>query len=158
MSPSWAAVKTLVRQRFPQVRQLSTQALADWLARSEGQRPLLLDTRAAAEYAVSHLQGAQLAPSDPEALQNWPGVDRQRPIVVYCSVGYRSSAYGEKLQALGYQNVYNLEGSIFQWVNEGRPVYRADREVQSVHPYDGVWGRLLDRQFHSQDSSHSGWN
>ena len=32
---------------------------------------------------------------------------------------------------------------IFEWANEGRPVVRDGREVEAVHPYDAVWGRLL---------------
>ncbi len=39
----------------------------------------------------------------------------------------------------------NLKGSIFQWANEGRPVVRDGEPVREVHPYDAVWGRLLDR-------------
>jgi hypothetical protein len=46
--------------------------------------------------------------------------------------------------------VFNLEGSLFQWANEGRPVYRDDVPVQAIHPYDARWGRLLDRRFHSR--------
>ena len=43
----------------------------------------------------------------------------------------------------GYPNVYNLEGSIFAWANEGRKIYHGKRETDKVHPYDKIWGRLL---------------
>ena len=43
-----------------------------------------------------------------------------------------------------YTNVRNLDGSIFQWANEGRPLVRGNQRVQDVHPYDENWGRLLD--------------
>lgn len=42
--------------------------------------------------------------------------------------------------------VYTLDGSIFEWVNEGRPVYRDGRVVAEVHPFDDRWGTLLDRR------------
>ena len=39
----------------------------------------------------------------------------------------------------------NMEGSIFKWANEGRPVYRDGERVEKVHPYNETWGRLLDK-------------
>jgi hypothetical protein len=41
------------------------------------------------------------------------------------------------------QNVMNLEGSIFQWANEGREVVRGDTSVREVHPYGRRWAGLL---------------
>ena len=72
--------------------------------------------------------------------------DPGRTVVVYCSVGYRSSRLAEKLRARGIENVFNLEGSLFQWANEGRPLYRGDERVYEAHPYDDEWGQLLDRR------------
>lgn len=137
------AVERYVRSEYPQVRQLSTDSLAAWLADPTQEDPLLLDVRTAAEYQVSHLPGAQRV--DPEAttftfLENVP---HDAPIVTYCSVGYRSSALTARLQEAGYTNVINLEGSIFAWANQGRPVYRSGEVVQHVHPYNRRWGLLL---------------
>jgi hypothetical protein len=39
--------------------------------------------------------------------------------------------------------VQNLEGSIFQWANEHRPLVRDGQRETRVHPYNAVWGRLL---------------
>ena len=50
----------------------------------------------------------------------------------------------------GYTEVYNLEGSIFAWANEGRPVYRGKERVQVVHPYDKIWGRLLKKSLRKE--------
>jgi hypothetical protein len=65
------------------------------------------------------------------------------PIVTYCSVGYRSGAFAERLRSAGFTNVVNLEGSIFRWANEGRPLFRSARPVTEVHPYNRTWGLLL---------------
>jgi len=43
----------------------------------------------------------------------------------------------------GFSRVYNLEGSIFQWANEGRPVCKDDRPTMLVHPNDALWEDLL---------------
>jgi hypothetical protein len=40
--------------------------------------------------------------------------------------------------------VRNLDGSIFAWANEGRPLERNGQPAQLVHPYDALWGKLLD--------------
>ena len=64
-------------------------------------------------------------------------------MVVYCSVGYRSAELARKLTARGHANVANLEGSLFAWANEGRPVYAGTRLADRVHPYDAAWGSLL---------------
>ena len=63
---------------------------------------LLFDAREPEEYAVSHLQGAQPAPSKDEALKALQGVPANQRIVLYCSVGYRSSELAQFLMKKGY--------------------------------------------------------
>lgn len=147
-SPGWATVKRLMRLQFPDVRRGTTEQLAAWLDDPERQSPLLLDVRAEQEFAVSHLPGAIHVPPDARADDLPMSVTKDRPIVAYCSVGYRSSVLARRLQEAGFEDVANLEGSIFEWANEGRPVVRDGERVEEVHPYDDSWGRLLDRRMH----------
>lgn len=107
--------------------------------------PLLLDIRTPVEFRVSHLRGARLVPYDSLATLQLADVDRTRPIVVYCSVGVRSERMGEQLHALGFQQVHNLYGGLFEWVNEGYPVYNSQGLTQNVHPYSALWGAWLKR-------------
>lgn len=147
-SIAWAIVKDWIRRRFPDVQSVSTTALQTWL--QEGMtKPLLLDVRTPAEYEVSHLPQARRAPDDPAALSQWSDVTPTTPIVAYCSVGYRSARLARQLQAMGYETVFNLEGSIFQWANEGKPVYQGGKAVKQVHPYDRLWGCLLEPSYRS---------
>ena len=141
----WAEVKRTIRERFPDVRQMSTADLDALLADPAAERPVLVDVRSREEYDVSHLRGALRAESEDEALDVLALEPLDRPIVVYCSVGYRSSMLAESLAGAGYTNVANLEGSLFAWANEGRPVVDDSGPVRVVHPYDNTWGRLLDR-------------
>ena len=60
-------------------------------------------------------------------------------------MGYRSGAFAQEMERSGYRHVLNLEGSIFKWANQGRPVYRDGKQVEKVHPYNERWGRLLDK-------------
>ena len=140
-SVSWWLIKLLIRLQFPTVRQLSTADLAAWLSAEYKSKPLLLDARTPEEYGVSHLLNARLVPQNIEDLVSQ--VDYSTPIVVYCSVGYRSSAIARRLNSLGYKNVLNLSGSIFQWVNENRLVYRDGKPVTQVHPYNKFWQHLI---------------
>ena len=158
----WSTTLKMIRAKFPEVAQLSTDSLQTWLDESgqaeeeqsqSGQapsnRPVLLDVREQEEYEVSHLKDAVRAASEKEALEALEGVPPDRPVVLYCSVGYRSSEMAGFLQKRGFDKVYNLEGSIFGWANEGKPVYRGGERVQVVHPYDRVWGKLLKKVLRS---------
>lgn len=133
-------IKQTVRTKFPAVQQLSTNDLEAWLKDTKRVQPLLLDARAPEEFAVSHLRGARNAEQIEAALKDYP---KDQPIVTYCAVGYRSSVLAEKLGKQGFTNVVNLEGSIFQWANEGRPIYKGETLVQQVHPFDAKWGEML---------------
>lgn len=144
---TWDDLRLTIRRRFPGVRQLTTAELAIWLSGTNRPSPVLLDVRDGAEFSVSHLSGARNAP-DTVGARRAVGIDRSRPVVVYCSVGYRSSAMAVKLMQEGYTNVFNLEGSIFAWANEGRPVYRGTNRITEVHPFDAKWGKLLDAKYH----------
>jgi len=64
-------------------------------------------------------------------------------MVVYCSVGWRSSALAQRLLKHGVTNVANLEGSAFAWANEGRPLEAAGKPATKVHPYNSTFGKLL---------------
>ena len=138
---AWAAVDRWVQRSFPGVPSLSTAALADWLRAGPGPIPILLDGRRDEEFAVSHLPGAQFAPNLEAALAL--GLDPDQPIVAYCSIGYRSARLVAQLRQAGYTEAYNLEGSIFQWVNQGRALVGQDGTTDVVHAFNPLWGLLL---------------
>jgi rhodanese-related sulfurtransferase len=140
---TWESIREAIRKKFPAVKQLSTDELVRWLADTNRPAPLLIDARNKEEFAVSHLQNARHL--DSVKAVGELAKSNSGPLVVYCSVGYRSSALAEKLQRAGFTNVFNLEGSIFAWANEGKPVYRGQEKLSpaKVHPYDKKWGALL---------------
>ena len=132
-----------VDETFPAVDTISTDALASWLADPDRPAPQLLDAREAKEYAVSHIPGAiQIDPgADVAALAAM--LDPDRPIVIYCSVGYRSSELAQRLADHTELSAQNLTGSIFKWANEGRPLENETGATQYVHPYNDYFGRML---------------
>ena len=142
-SIDWFFLKKLLTHRFPKVEWISTRELADWLEDKRRPAPMLLDVRMLEEWDVSHLPGARRV--DPSAAVETvgAGMAKDTPIVTYCAVGYRSGDMATRLRAAGFTNVRNLEGSIFEWANEHRPLIRGDERVSRVHPYNALWGRLL---------------
>ena len=138
-------IKGKIRRDFPEVRQLSTDALRSKLER--GERPVLLDVREAEEVAVSRLPGARRVEPSAFSLDAVAELARDHEIVVYCSVGYRSSRFAQFLQENGYSNVTNLEGSIFEWAEKGYPLVQetvqGERAVGKVHPYGRAWAWLV---------------
>ena len=129
---TWPAIKARIAKEFPNVKSIGTAELAKLEP-----KPLLLDVRTAAEFDVSHLSGARRV--DPDAAT--VALPKATPIITYCSVGYRSAKFAQRLQDAGFTNVRNLDGSIFQWANEGRPIAGS---AGKVHPFNKKWGVLLD--------------
>ena len=142
------SLRPAIEARYPDVSWVDTAQLDRWL-RDEERRTLLLDARTRAEYDVRHLRGAVRV--DPDLAD--PGqlsLPRDARIVIYCAVGWRSGALADRFRRAGFEDVHNLEGGLFQWANEGRPVYRDGERVREVHPYDRVWGRFLDAELRSR--------
>lgn len=128
-----------IEAAHPGVPWISTSQLSDALSREPA--PVLLDVRTQAEFDVSHIAGARRV----EPGSDGAGLDlpRDRPVVVYCSVGYRSARLGRSLLDQGY-SVRNLAGGVFQWVNEGRALVDDGGKTDLVHPYDATWGLLVE--------------
>lgn len=105
---------------------------------------VLIDAREKEEFTVSHIPNAIFSgykDFNTEALKD---LSKSDPIVVYCSVGYRSERIGEKLQRMGFSNVYNLYGGIFEWKNTGNEVVDAEGlPTEKVHAYNKKWGQWL---------------
>ena len=107
----------------------------------------IFDTRKKEEYDVSHIENAKFLGYDdftPERIQDIP---KDAKIILYCSIGYRSEKIGEKLSSLGYSNVYNLYGSIFEWINQGNVIVDKDgNPTKKIHTYNKQWSKWVDEK------------
>ncbi|MGB3456132.1 MAG: rhodanese-like domain-containing protein [Litorimonas sp.] len=112
---------------------------------------LLLDIREPDEFAVSRLPGAvRVSPDVGESeLLSAVGDLSGRTVVVYCSVGRRSSIFArdwqDRLVDAGAVSVRNLEGGIFRWHGQRRALEDDRGETDAVHPYDEIWKRYVMR-------------
>jgi rhodanese-related sulfurtransferase len=144
-------LKLLIKFQFPAVEEITSNKLAQLLLDSAKPQPLVLDARSQAEYAVSHIETAVLIDPLTLDLATLSTISKDRPIVVYCAVGYRSAKLAQQLDKAGIKCVYNLSGGIFLWVNEGRPIFKNEHPTQLVHPYNAIWGKLLKATYHPHE-------
>lgn len=140
-APSWQSINDDIARKFPEVKNISTDRLAQILG---GEYIYLIDVRQPEEFAVSSIKGAVNIVSPKDITTSHDDL-----IIVYCSVGYRSAKFASQLQQAGYTRVYNLHGSIFDWANKGYPLYQNAGLTNYVHPFDDKWGKLLKKKFHS---------
>lgn len=133
---------------YPAVAHLPAEALTP----DRRNQMLLLDIREPDEFAVSHLPGAvQIDPSiSSDDLLAQLGDISDKDIVVYCSVGRRSSDFANRMQskliARGAVSVANLENGVFGWHDEQRELTDAEGPTDAVHPYDEIWKRYVSRK------------
>ncbi len=107
---------------------------------------VILDARESKEFNVSHIASAKNVgfndfSSEDKQLQN---LNKNIPVVVYCSLGIRSEEIGEKLKKAGFTNIKNLYGGIFEWKNKNYPVIDSTGiETENVHTYSKMWSKYL---------------
>jgi len=91
---------------------LSSQFAAELISSSEP--PVVLDVRAPREREQKHIEGSLSVPLNhlSERLQELP---RDRPLLVYCAGGYRSSIAASLLQKQGFHQVSEIAGGMAGW-------------------------------------------
>lgn len=105
---------------------------------------IFVDTREKNEFDVSHIRHAVWSGYDDFNMDRLKNIDRDQKVVLYCSVGYRSEKIALKLMKYGFTNVWNLYGGIFEWKNQGNPVYdNSDKPTEKIHAYNEKWGQWL---------------
>lgn len=96
----------------------------DFISKEEAHRlvkkekALLLDVRSTTEYAIKNIDGSKNIPlgdisTKIEEIKKLSG-GKDKPIVVYCLSGGRSSNAKSQLEKAGFKKVYNL-GGILRW-------------------------------------------
>lgn len=122
---------------------ISSQRLNEQMRNGE---VILIDARETDEYSVSHIKGAMCYGYEHQNTQLLKGIDKSAHVVVYCSIGKRSEDVARKIQKLGFSNVQNLWGGIFDWTNHGFEVQNVQGEqVLQVHPYSSLWGIWINK-------------
>jgi len=106
---------------------------------------IILDAREIEEYEVSHIPGAIRVGYDNPDFSALDDIHKDKKILIYCSIGYRSEKIGKKLNDQGYSDIHNLYGSIFEWANDGYPLEDMNEETTNkVHGYNKNWSQWIE--------------
>ncbi|MFT5963623.1 MAG: rhodanese-related sulfurtransferase [Flavobacterium sp.] len=101
-----------------EIKKIEAKAFAEIIKTT--QKPQILDVRTPEEFKAGHLENSNNV--------NWLGdsfvknsekYNKTKPVFVYCRSGARSKKATEKLQELGFRNIYELEGGFLKWDEEG---------------------------------------
>ena len=97
-------------------------------------KAVLVDVREEKEQQVSMLPGAI---TEKELLSS-PEKYRDRTLIGYCTISYRSGKLAQKLKARGL-SMLNLRGGLLAWVHDGGKVYDQNGETRRIHVYGRKW-------------------
>ena len=92
--------------------QASADAVHDWVGAPDA--PYLLDVRTPSEWQQQHIEGSVNIPLSRLA-SHLDEVPRNRPIVVFCAAGYRSSMASSLLLREGFSRVAEMTGGMSAW-------------------------------------------
>jgi len=107
-------------QTNPEIKNISVQEMQELLKMDDVQ---LVDVRTPEEFHSGFIANAEnmdyFSPSFDEEIKK---LDKERPVVLYCKSGNRSYKSSVKLLELGFHKIYNLDGGIVKWQQEGLSV------------------------------------
>ncbi|MEB3309335.1 MAG: rhodanese-like domain-containing protein [Snowella sp.] len=90
----------------------------------ENPQTVLIDVREPSEYHSGHIPQAINIPLR-TLTQKLEAIPRDRPVVLYCSAGYRAAMGVMTLHLLGYENIQGFPPSFMGWKNAGEAIAKA---------------------------------
>lgn len=118
-------------KRFPDVAAVEAADAVRMLDRDD---VVFVDVREPGEQAVSIIPGALTR----EAFDARREALRDRTVVTYCTIGFRSGMYARELKDEGFE-VRNLAGSLLAWTHAEGPLVRDGAPTRDVHVYGKRW-------------------
>lgn len=93
------------------MKKITPPALKDWLNNDEPF--ILIDVRESWEREIYNIGGTHIPLAEVMLRRNEIPVDVAT--IVYCEKGIRSAIIIQRLEAIGFNNLYNLEGGMSEW-------------------------------------------
>jgi hydroxyacylglutathione hydrolase len=106
------------------VPQMNTAELAERLGDERPPAVTVLDVRERGEWEAGHIAGAVNVPLG-HLTDHLAELERDRPLVLHCQSGGRSSIATSVLRAHGFNNVINLSDGFVGWQRRGLPIERS---------------------------------
>lgn len=111
---------TSCAQPQQEVQTVSPQEVYDAVYNKDDTSLQLVDVRTAEEYGVSHLKDAQnICVTEDDFQEKVKTLDKDKPVYVYCKSGGRSARAAKILADLGFTQIYDLDGGITAWEEDG---------------------------------------
>lgn len=108
----------------------------------EAQQGALLDVRGFDEFAAGHATPALCIPL-PDLERRAGQIPTDRPVFVLCASGQRSRMAAERLRALGFDNIVDIEGGLPAWERAGLPVQKQRGVIPLERQVRGVAGAMV---------------
>ena len=84
---------------------------------------LLIDVRTPEEFAKGHIEGAaNIDWINGTLLKDVSGIDKTKPVLLYCAGGGRSGEALDAMKKAGFTDVRDLKGGIMAWKKDDQPV------------------------------------
>jgi rhodanese-related sulfurtransferase len=91
-------------------------------AYNSADKPILVDVREFFEYRKSRLKNSVNIPSSGNLEFAADSLNRESPLFLYCTSGFRSKRVAKYFYDKGFLKLYSLDGGISAWKKKGMPV------------------------------------
>lgn len=122
------------KQHFSKVSDINAKEAHEL---KQKQKVIFVDVREKKEQQISMIPEA----IDKETFLKNKSQYRNAIIIPYCTIGYRSGLFCQKLSKEGYK-ARNLKGSILAWAHAGLKLKQQDKVTTKVHVYGKKWNLL----------------
>lgn len=115
-----ALVGTEVARHLRKYREVSPSQATQLINREDA---VVLDVRSTSEFEQGHIAGAKNFPAEGlEQQEKQLGKFRDKPVILCCNAGTRSSRAAGWLTSQGFETVYVLAGGIRAWQSDNLPL------------------------------------
>ncbi len=106
------------------VKQISVKDTASLIEENKSNPDfIILDVRTPEEFSQGHIENAiNLDVKSQSFREDAAKLDPGKTYVIHCRSGRRSEIAGAQLEELGFIDIYDIQGGIVAWEEEGYPV------------------------------------
>ncbi len=135
-SEKWKQKKitTMYNEFVTEFPQISSITVEEFKQLKKQNNLVIVDVRTEKERMVSVIPGAISKADFEQNLDSY----KDSAIIVYCTIGYRSGRYAQKLLKQGV-NALNLEGSLLAWSHIDGELVNSSGSTKQVHVFGKRW-------------------
>ena len=102
------------------INQINSDELVEFVELNDA---ILLDVRTKDEFNSGYIENSlNIDYFSDEFYINVDKLDKNIPIILYCRSGRRSGLSANKMKKLGFKEIYNLDGGVLEWIEQGNVV------------------------------------